>query len=141
MPLRAHKQFGHGVAHRRTRSEYHAPATGQFIHIAALAEHITGLLGFRRGQTGDIAHFCYEKKVLKAVRLIHKQPVYTQFFKGNHIILALGGPQFFEFHFQLLAAFLHLLDGKFLPGGMFQLGNAALDLVDLFLDDALLPLK
>ena len=73
--------------------------------------------------------------------LVHKQPVYAQFFKGYYIVLALGSPQFLEFHFQLLAAFLHLLDGEFLPGRMFQLGNAALDLVDLLLDDALLPLK
>ena len=73
--------------------------------------------------------------------LVHKQPVYAQFFKGDYIVLALGSPQFFELQFKLLARFLHLLDGKFLPGGMFQLGNAALDLVDLFLDDALLPLK
>ena len=75
------------------------------------------------------------------MRLVHKQPVYAQFFKGDYIVLALGGPQFFEFHFQLLAAFLHLFDGEFLPGGMFQLSNAALDLVDLLLDDALLPLE
>jgi len=42
-------QFGHGIAHRRSCGEHHAPASGDLVQIAALAEHIAGFLGFAGG--------------------------------------------------------------------------------------------
>ena len=42
-------QLGHGIAHRRARGEHHATASGDFIQIAALAEHITGFLRLAGG--------------------------------------------------------------------------------------------
>ena len=38
-------QLRHGIGYRCTRGENHAPASGKFIHVAALGEHIAGLLG------------------------------------------------------------------------------------------------
>ena len=42
-------KLGHGVAHRGAGGEHHAPASGDLVQIAALAEHIAGLLGFAGG--------------------------------------------------------------------------------------------
>ena len=42
-------QFGHGIAHGRTRSKHHAPPAGDLIQIATLAEHIAGFLRFAGG--------------------------------------------------------------------------------------------
>ena len=42
-------QLGHGIAHGRARGEHHAPPAGDFIQIAALAEHIAGFLCFAGG--------------------------------------------------------------------------------------------
>ena len=51
-------QFRHGVAHGSSRCKYHAAPACDLVQIAALAEHIARFLGFRCGQTSDIAHFC-----------------------------------------------------------------------------------
>ena len=51
-------EFRHTVADRRTCGKDHAPIPGEFIHVAALAEHIAGFLRIRCGKTGDIAHLC-----------------------------------------------------------------------------------
>ena len=42
-------QFGHGIAHGRTRGEHHATPAGDLIQITALAEHIAGFLRFAGG--------------------------------------------------------------------------------------------
>ena len=39
-------------------SKDHTPVSGEFIHVAALAEHIAGFLSIGGGKPGDIAHFC-----------------------------------------------------------------------------------
>ena len=42
-------QLGHGIAHGRSCGKHHAPASGDLIQIAALAEHIAGFLRFAGG--------------------------------------------------------------------------------------------
>ena len=42
-------QLGHGVRHRGAGGKHHAPASGDFIQIATLAEHIAGFLRFAGG--------------------------------------------------------------------------------------------
>ena len=51
-------EFCHTVAYGRTCRKDHPAASGEFIHVAALAEHIAGFLRIRCGKTGDIAHLC-----------------------------------------------------------------------------------
>ena len=42
-------QFGHGIAHGRTRGEHHAPASGDLIQVSTFPEHIARFLGFTGG--------------------------------------------------------------------------------------------
>ena len=42
-------QLGHGVRHRGSGREHHAPPAGDLVQIAALAEHIGRFLGFTGG--------------------------------------------------------------------------------------------
>ena len=72
---------------------------------------------------------------------IHKEPVNAQLLKGNYIILALIGAQFFQLGFQRFPGLFHLLDGEILACVGFQLVNGGKGLVNLLLNDALLPLK
>ena len=51
---------------------------------------------------------------------IHKEPVNAQLLKGNYIILALIGAQFFQLGFQRFPGLFHLLDGEFSPAWTFS---------------------
>ncbi len=51
-------KLGHGVADRGAGGKNHATVSGDLIHIAALGEHIAGLLGIAGGETCHIPHFC-----------------------------------------------------------------------------------
>ena len=53
--------------------------------------------------------------------LVHKKPVNAQLFKGNHIVFALIGAQFFQLGFQSFPGLFHLLDGEILACMGFQL--------------------
>ena len=72
---------------------------------------------------------------------VHKEPVNAQLFKGDYIVLALIGTQFFQLGFQRFPGLFHLLDGEILACMGFQFVDGGKDLVDLLLNDALLPLK
>ena len=82
MPLHG-VQLRHGVGYRRTRSENHAPASGEFVHVPALGKHIAGLLGIRSGKASHILHFRIEEQVLVGMCLIHEQSVNAQFLKRS----------------------------------------------------------
>ena len=49
------------------------------------------------------------RTVLKRLALVHKQPVYAQLFKRNHIIFTVCALQLFQFLFQRLAQLFQLL--------------------------------
>ena len=72
---------------------------------------------------------------------VYKQSVHTQLLEGHHVIFPLGGFQLFQPLFQALSGFLHLLDGKPFAYAVLHLRDGSLNLVDLLLDDLLLPLK
>ena len=75
------------------------------------------------------------------MRLGHKKPVNAQLLKGDNVVFAVCCPQFFQLLFQIFAVLLHLFHGKTLTAGILQLRNGILDFIDLFLNDAFLPLK
>ena len=72
--------------------------------------------------------------------LVHKEPVNAQLFKGDNIVLALRGLQFLHPCLQRPPGLFHLLDGEVLAPHGLDLGYGVGDLVDLLLQDALLPL-
>ena len=61
------------------------------------------------------------RTVLVKMALVHKKPVNAQLFKGDHIVLALIGAQFFQLGFQRFPGLFHLLDGEILACVDFQL--------------------
>jgi len=61
--------------------------------------------------------------------------------KGNYIVLALIGAQFFQLGFQRFPGLFHLLDREILACMGFQFVDGGKGLVDLLLNNALLPLK
>ena len=61
--------LGHAVAQGCTRCKNHATATGDFIQIATLAEHIAGFLRLVRTQTCDITHFRVQVECAAPLRL------------------------------------------------------------------------
>ena len=72
---------------------------------------------------------------------VHKKPVNAQLLKGDHIILALIGAQFFQLGFQRFPGLFHLLDGEILACMDFQLVDGGKRFINLLLNDTLLPLK
>ena len=75
------------------------------------------------------------------MRLVHKKPVNAQLLKGNHIVFALIGAQFFQLSFQRFPGLFHLFDAEILACMGFQFVDGGKGLVDLLLNNALLPLK
>ena len=73
--------------------------------------------------------------------LVHKQTVNTKLFKGNYIVFALIGAQFFQLGFQCFPGPFHLFDTEILSCMGFQFVDGGKGLVNLLLNDALLPLK
>ena len=130
--------LGHTVAQGCTRCKNHATASGDFIQIAALAEHIAGFLRLACAQTCDITHFRVQVEVLKRLALIHKQPVYAQLFKRNHIIFTVCALQLFQFLFQRLAQLFQLLYREMLANLRFRFFDGLLDFIHLFLNQTLL---
>ena len=72
---------------------------------------------------------------------IHKEPVNAKLFKGDHIILAAVGAQFFQFGFQSFPGLFHLLDGEILSGIGFQFVDSQERFRNLILNNAILPFK
>ena len=130
--------LGHAVAQGCTRCKNHATASGDFIQIAALAEHIAGFLRLARTQTCDITHFRVQVEVLKRLTFIYKQPVYAQLFKRNHIIFTVCALQLFQFLFQRLAQLFQLLYREMLANLRFRFFDGLLDFIHLFLNQTLL---
>ena len=95
-------QLGHGVGNRRAGCKTYAMIIRFLVQIFALSEHIFTFLRCACVDTADIAHFCKQSKVLKLVCFIDKQPVNTEFFKGNNIVFFLCVHQLFQTSFQLL---------------------------------------
>ena len=54
------------------------------------------------------------RTVLVKMAFVHKQAVNTQLLKGNYIVFALIGAQFFQLGFQRFPGLFHLLDGEIL---------------------------
>ena len=125
-------KLGHGVADGRSRREHHALSSGQLIDVAAFQQHIGGFLRIRCRESGHIAHLCIEEQVLEGVRLVHIEPVNTQFLKGNNIILSSGFQQFFQLGLQSFLRALHGLDGKALRTAVLQFLNTLGDFPNLF---------
>ena len=61
--------------------------------------------------------------------------------KGDYIVLALIGAQFFQLGFQRFPGLFHLLDGEILTCVDFQLIDGGKRFIDLLLNDTFLPLK
>ena len=61
--------------------------------------------------------------------------------KGDYIVLALIGAQFFQLGFQRFPGLFHLLDGEILACVDFQLVDGGKRFINLLLNDTLLPLK
>ena len=129
----------HGVGNGSTGGKYYASASGDLVQVAALHIEVTALLRFRLGDTANITHLGVCRKVLVVVSLIHKDTVNTQFLKGHKVILAGLIIQFFQLCLQRFPGFLHLLDGEVLRTISLGLGNAHHNLIDLLLQDGLLP--
>ena len=132
-------QLRHAVGNRSAGSKDDAPAASQLVHVAALHEHIRGLLRLRCRQTSYVAHLRVEEQVLKPMRLVHIQAIHTQLLKGDNIILLAFSLQLFQAQLQLLLGPHQLLDGKLLAVAALQLVNARYHLVDLLLNETLLP--
>ena len=81
------------------------------------------------------------RTVLVVLALVHKEPVNTQLLKGNYIVLALIGAQFFQLGFQRFAGLFHLFDGEILACVGFQFVDGGKRFINLFLNDTFLPLK
>ena len=95
-------QLGHRVGNRRAGCKTYTMIIGFLVQIFALGEHIFTFLRCACVDTADIAHFCKQSEVLKFVRFIDKQPVNTEFFKGDNIVFFLCIHQLFQTGFQLL---------------------------------------
>ena len=126
-------KLGHGVADRSAGGEDNATTAGDLVHIAAFHKHIRRFLGFGGGETCHVPHFCVEEQVFERMALVHEQPVNTQLFKCDDIILSVGGKKFIQSGFQRFSGFLHLLDGKILATLIFQFCDCTLNLINLFL--------
>ena len=72
---------------------------------------------------------------------IHKEPVNAQLLKGDYIVLALIGAQFFQLGFQRFPGLFHLLDGEILACMGFQFVDGGKRFINLLLNNAFLPLK
>ena len=73
--------------------------------------------------------------------LVYIEPVYPQFFKGDHIVFLVFRPELFQPGFQLLSGTFHLLDGEPLSIVGFRFGNSVNDFINLILKQFLLPGK
>ena len=60
------------------------------------------------------------RTVLVKMALVHKKPVNAQLLKGDHIVLALIGAQFFQLSFQRFPGLFHLFDTEILTCVGFQ---------------------
>ena len=78
------------------------------------------------------------RTVLIILALIHKQPVYAQLFKRNHIIFTVCALQLFQFLFQRLAQLFQLLYREMLANLRFRFFDGLLDFIHLFLNQTLL---
>ena len=85
MPLRAHVKLSHGVADRRSRCEYNASAVGQLVDVAALQEHIGGLLCIGSRKPCHISHFCVEEQCAAPLRLFSVHRVVCFVVIGNSL--------------------------------------------------------
>ena len=130
----------HGVGDRGAGGEDNAVPAGQLVQIAALHIQVAGLLGLRLADAADIAHFGEGGKVFIIMRLVHKQPVDAQFLEGHDVILSALVVQLLEPQLRRLLRLFQLLDGEAVAAVPLELGNALNDLVDLLLQDLLLPL-
>ena len=134
-------KLSHGITDGGAGCKDDATTAGQLIHVAALHKHIRGFLGFGCGKTCHIPHLSVEKQIFEPVALVNEQPVNTQLFEGDNIILAFGGSQFVQPCLQGLTGFLHLLDGEVLATLPFQRSDLVLDLIDLLFQLSLLTLR
>jgi len=74
------------------------------------------------------------------VRLVHKQPIHAQLFKGNDIILSFRCPQLFQSCLQGFSSFFHLLDCEILAALVFQFRQRIFNLFNLLRQYPLLSL-
>ena len=81
-------QLDQGVADRGSRGKDRSPVACDFIQIAALHKKVGRFLRLCLSDTAHIPHFCVEIEILVVVRLVNKETVYTEFFKGYDIILS-----------------------------------------------------
>ena len=134
-------EFRHGIADRGSGGKDNALSAGDLIKIAALCEHIRGLLRVRLTNAGNIPHFCGEEQIFEQMSLIHKELIHAKFLKVNDIILTALVIQLFQTGLQRFSHPFQLLDGITLAVLTFRLVNALKDLVDLIVDDRLLPIR
>ena len=134
-------QLHHRIADRGSGCKGHPLTACQFVQILTLCKHIAGLLCIGLGDTCDVPHFCVEEHIFIEMRLVHKQTVNTQFLKCNYIILSRLVVQLLQLCFQCFLCFFHLLDRKtaaVLTPGICQ---GQRNVVDLTLNDGLLPFR
>ena len=67
------------------------------------------------------------------MRLVDKEAVYAELFKGYKIVLFTLIIQLFKLCFQFFSALFKSLDGKPFPSPVFKLCNPCRNLFDLFL--------
>ena len=129
----------HGVADRCPRCEYNASAVSQLVDVAALQEHIGGLLCIGSRKPCHISHFRVEEQVLKTVCFVHIETVNAELFKGDNIVLAGVVLQFAESCFQAFFRPLQRLDCEAFRTARFEFLQTFLDFRNLFLQKSLLP--
>ena len=74
------------------------------------------------------------------MRFVYKKSVNAQLLKGDNIVLSRIGAQLFQFCFQRLTGLFHLLDAEILACIGFQFFDGGKRFIDLFLNNAFLPL-
>ena len=133
-------ELHHGVADGCTRGKNHAAPAGQLVQVAALHVEVAGLLGLGLANAAHVPHLGKCCEVFIVMCLVHEQAVYTQFFKGHHIILAALVVELFQLGLDRFPGAFQLLDGEPLPVVGLQLGQAIQNVPLLLLQDVPLAL-
>ena len=106
-----HKQFGYGIADRRSCGENHTASIMKLLQIAALHLHIERFLRVGiRVHAGNVVHLGENGEVLVVMRFVHKKKITPEFLECDEIVFLECGAHFLDFLLDLLALALQSLD-------------------------------
>ena len=126
-------KLDHRVRDRRAGGKNNAAPTGNLVQIPAFHKQVGGFLGLGLGDAAHIAHLGCQKKVLKIMTLIHKDPIHAQLLKGYKVVLAALIVELCQLGLQRFPGALQLLDGVSLRLCLLGVLNAPQDFPDLLL--------